>query len=578
MRRGPLAVKALAAAVLILAGTGLYPYPPTPPGNAQERQEQPTKLTYDISVTVKNLEVIVRGKDSRPITGLKPENFKIFEDGVLRKITHFHEVAGIPSPAATEDRPAAPPEEKRALAVPESVQNRIVFFFDNIHCHPMNRNWIVKKLESFVVEHFRGGTTNQAMVVFLDQRLDVIQGFTADGSVLLQAVRSLRDRTSDALTRSRSWDSVQQEITMMAVRSGSTDDAKNFRAAASYAHGYIEEENNRLAYSLNSLQALAGRLGGLPGRKMVIYISDHMPLNPAEEVFRYISRLYPSLSAETEAFRYDVTDLFRRTVAACNAQDISVYSLQAEDFAASATSADKTNWSVAASGLRPITPGSARYNNGLETISRETGGSMITAKRDADARLATLEEDLSHYYSLGYASDAPADDSIHVIDVKLVDAGEDRVLRFRTGYLKSSAEETIKNRVAARLFLPQKENPLDVQLQGLPAGPPLFGKIKMRWKILIPIGQLTLHAEGKEYVGSVKIHVAMLDSERSWSEPEELRQDIRIPEEDLDKARASSFPYFLELHVKPGEYTVSMAVTDVPGRITSYLQFAQDVR
>jgi hypothetical protein len=109
-----------------------FPFP-----NSQENAKQLAplpQLNYEIAVTVKNVEVIIRGKDGHWITGLKPLNFQIYEDGFPKKITNFHEVAS-PQPSVvpkTEARPGKP-EIQPSATIPEAVQNRIVLFFDNAH-------------------------------------------------------------------------------------------------------------------------------------------------------------------------------------------------------------------------------------------------------------------------------------------------------------------------------------------------------------------------------------------------------------------------------------------------------------
>jgi VWFA-related protein len=565
------------ASLLVVYNLAGFPFP-----NSQENAKQLAplpQLNYEIAVTVKNVEVIIRGKDGHWITGLKPSNFQIYEDGFPKKITNFHEVAS-PQPSVvpkTEARPGKP-EIQPSATIPEAVQNRIVLFFDNAHLQPVNRNLIIKKLTTFLARNFQSGTTNQAMVVLLDRRLNIVQSFTSEIPLLLSAVEGIRDQASDALYRARTWDDVQQEIIRMASQATSAGDDGSYQQAVSYVHGYVEEELNQIDLSLQSLGSLVNYLGGIKGRKLLIYASDGLPLNPAEEVFSFISRLFPSMSAETESLRYDVTRLFNQFIASCNAQDVSVYSLQAEKYNLLASSADKTNWSVKAEGLRPITPGTAPQNDGLEIVSRETGGSVITAKRDLASGFETIEDDLSHYYSLGYTSDAAADDSYHSINVKVFDVGEDCVLRFRKGYLKSSVEEIIKSRVVARLFLPQIDNPLGVRVQILPTQKLPLELVKMSFKLLIPISRLSLQASGSESTGAIKVIAAMLDSKNLWSDPVELLQDIRIPHQDLEKAQASVFPYLVQLDVKPDRYVTSIAIHDVLGRQTSYLQVTRDLR
>src|SRR5271154_1662639 len=44
-----------------------------------------------VSVPIVNVDVSVLTKDGQFIPGLKPENFHIFEDGVLQTVTHFEQ-------------------------------------------------------------------------------------------------------------------------------------------------------------------------------------------------------------------------------------------------------------------------------------------------------------------------------------------------------------------------------------------------------------------------------------------------------------------------------------------------------
>jgi hypothetical protein len=94
---------------------------------------------------------------------------------------------------------------------------------------------------------------------------------------------------------------------MMASQATSAGDDGSYQQAVFYVYGYVEEELNQIDLSLRSLDSLVNYLGGIKGRKLLIYASDGLPLNPAEEVFSFISRLFPSMSAETESLRYDVT-------------------------------------------------------------------------------------------------------------------------------------------------------------------------------------------------------------------------------------------------------------------------------
>ena len=54
---------------------------------AQKTQE----LKHEVSVTLKLIQVFVTDKDGNPVTGLKPENFVVFDNKKLQKISDFEQ-------------------------------------------------------------------------------------------------------------------------------------------------------------------------------------------------------------------------------------------------------------------------------------------------------------------------------------------------------------------------------------------------------------------------------------------------------------------------------------------------------
>ncbi|GAG41528.1 unnamed protein product, partial [marine sediment metagenome] len=131
----------------------------------QQKKEEIPRPAYEVEVIVTNVDVVVTDKAGKRITGLKPENFEIYEDGLLQKLTNFYEVKGM------EVYLSAPDKEKKKLLVPaaplpkKSPQfgNKIIIYFDNWHLHPLNRNWSIKKLEPFIQNNFSTDNNNQGM-------------------------------------------------------------------------------------------------------------------------------------------------------------------------------------------------------------------------------------------------------------------------------------------------------------------------------------------------------------------------------------------------------------------------------
>lgn len=65
--------------------------PPPPAPEKPKKIENMPDYSIKVDVPLVNLDVLVTTKDGQTIPGLKQENFRIFEDGALQKISTFHQ-------------------------------------------------------------------------------------------------------------------------------------------------------------------------------------------------------------------------------------------------------------------------------------------------------------------------------------------------------------------------------------------------------------------------------------------------------------------------------------------------------
>jgi len=550
------------------------------PGCQKNEKQEIVQPAYEVKVEVTNVEAIITDKKGNRVLGLRPENFEIFEDGTLQKLTNFYEVrgTGVFTSGGEEAKAKMKQEAQPLPEVPAQIINRIIFFFDNWHIHPMNRNWIVKKLAPFIQSNIGKDKAAQGMVIFLDRRLEILQDFTSSPYAILQAVNSFKNRTGDSLSRLQTREDLQEELNRIMRDSGNTDQFEQYDQSMAYARGFVEDEMNNLSYALKSLDALLNYLSGIDGRKRLIYICDGLPLNPGEKIFSALDESYPFGDARAEAMNYDATDLFKELTARCNAREISIYPINTERFESQFSSADKDGaQNIWARSISNIESGPREKNAALELLANETGGSAILSANNIEPGLKTIEDDFSYFYSLGYESSHEADSKYHSIDVKLIGVNEKFNLRIRKGYIRSSQETMLKENVVARLFLQNYINPLDIKVQILPLENMLLGKVKLTLKVLIPLNKIALIPLANEYVGKMNIYAALMDSNNQWSDPEEFTQDIKIPAEDYEKALKSYFPHLIELHLRPDLYLISLAIKDVFGSTISYIQLTKKI-
>lgn len=575
MIRKGLLLFALAACFLF---SYLGPAQEPPKAAVQEQKQEIPKPSYEVEVVVTNVHVVVRDKSGKSITGLKPENFRLYEDSRLQNLTNFFEVKGMdvifPVPEKKTEEP--PPVPAPPLQRAPHQGNKIVFYFDNSHLHPMNRNWSIDKLESFIRQNFpASGSNNQGQVVCLDQRISVLQDFTSDASRLLAAVQEVKRHSGGALLRTRTRDTLREELNqLLGGSSRSERRAETYEEALGYARNYVEAEQNELLYSLKSLQAFVDQLAGVEGKKILIYISDGLSINPAEEVYSYLDQVYPVGGARSEALNYDATRYFKELTAKCNMSEVTIYPINARGLETSILSADKKEgWNTYSRGSGMIRSGSREQNAGLQLMARETGGLAIVNSNKINVDMEKITEDLNNYYSLGYVSLSRREGEYHTLRVELEGVEGDYDLRVRQGYMWLSQEEKIRDAVFSRLFLERPDNPMNLRIQVLPVEKiPLSDRYRLTLKILIPLRNLSLYEQNGGAAGQIKLYIFLMDAKGQISPCHELSEEIKIPKQDYEVALRSVYPYLAEMHVSPGQYTISLAVKDVNGETINYLQ------
>lgn len=154
---------------------------------SQNPQREPVAK---VAVNEVLLDVVVTDKKGKQARGLGPEDFAVYEDGVLQKLTSVREVSK-PSGAPAEEEIRSVPsdtaperEEAAARKTPVPQFNVISLVFDRIS--PSGRKIAGEAALDFV----RGlGPNDFVSVIVIDRVLRVIAPFTQDEARLDEAVR-----------------------------------------------------------------------------------------------------------------------------------------------------------------------------------------------------------------------------------------------------------------------------------------------------------------------------------------------------------------------------------------------------
>jgi VWFA-related protein len=253
--------------------------------------------TIRVSTHLVVVDVVVTDKQGKPATGLRPEDFEIEENGKPQKISTF--VPAGENLAAAQPLPPGIYSNKPQHRLPGGPI--VVMLLDAVNTPFSDQAYARRQMLAFVQQQLKPG---QRMAVFtFTGSLYVLQDFTSDPQVLAAALQRYRPQSQEFVNGGRPETSAAAGnatavSTVAAVdastppsnfggdnslRGGETASAQISSAQIALAafagaqSGYAEDQ--RAVLSLNALNSLARILGGLPGRKNIIWVTGNLPFS-----------------------------------------------------------------------------------------------------------------------------------------------------------------------------------------------------------------------------------------------------------------------------------------------------------
>jgi VWFA-related protein len=390
---------------------------------------------------------------------------------------------------------------------------------------------------------------------------------------VLKALRVVRTYTGGRTERDSARADIAEEINRMQNDSwsGSSARSQNSEWSQLYAQidNYAKESINDLQFTVDALRQIITSLTGLPGKKGVIYVSNGLPMTPGIDLFYEASKAMNDTTIFSRMFEYDRSRVYRQLAATANAQDVTLYMIDASGLvigtAGSAEYATARDPSFTSIGIN-------NYTDSLRFLADETGGIAIYNTNDIGPRLDLITQDMFTYYSIGYPLQASGQDKVHSVKVKLRDdpAFKDYELRYRPRFVERSLETKVQDRVLASLVFEIDENPMDLQVE---PGTPTPASEK-RWllpaHLTFPLSNVALLPEGEDLVARIVLFVAARDADGKQSDLVRQTHEIRIPAAQYQEARGKRYGVDTTLLMESGRYKVSMALLDPLTRQVSY--------
>jgi hypothetical protein len=340
---------------------------------------------------------------------------------------------------------------------------------------------------------------------------------------------------------------------------------------------YAQSAGHRVGNSQGALLGLARSLGGIPGRKTLVYLSDGLEQRPGIDLYAYLGEICPGREREMFAYmtRWDETSALQELTAYANTHRVTLYTLETTGL---------TNFSIASVEFdeRRFTPSArndslraSNLQNSLFIMADETGGRAFFNANRPGPELERLSQDLGEYYSLGFAPPFGWDGATHSVRIELAgNVGKGRRMRYRQRYQAVPEDERMAERTLAALVMGWEDNPLGTEIRIGESQPPEGRVWEVPVEIVLPTETLSSlpAAAGERQLVRV---LMMAEDEKSRRTP--MREKL-IPLDRVeggDEARARTV--VVNVQLGPGAHTIAVGVRDELSRISSFHRVAVEI-
>jgi VWFA-related protein len=365
---------ACAIAIFVHGQTAQAPPAPAPQalpatvgiGPAQSPAPEPAEApTFRVIAREVLLDVLVIDKSGQPVTGLKPSDFSVTEEGeaqIIRRVSEHHAMDAADLSKLTSV-PDLPPNTFSNYTPVRNSNASIVLLLDAMDSPVEAQMAMREQLISFL-KHMQPGPP--VAIFQIDTEMRLIQGFTTDPRVLLAAAESKRDMPSlakpTAAPRNFSGDAVYRRTLMENLRDG-------MRMMGSYLAGY-------------------------PGRKNLIWFTGRIPMTRLGQGFG--NPFGDGMTvADSDSESQELTDVL--TVSRIAVYPVDTYGL----VVGPGFSAASARGGMPA--MRSGIPGFTNHAN-MDLIAEQTGGKAYYNTNDFTRVIGDVVRTSSSYYTVAFAT------------------------------------------------------------------------------------------------------------------------------------------------------------------------------
>lgn len=463
---------------------------------AQNNQQKPSSSQNQDALRIETelvqIDAVVTDKQGKPIPDLKREDFELYEDGKKQPLTHFAVGTAKQPPQwlTSGKKRTANTQATQTIAATENAGRYIVLAVDDYHLSASNLGYVKSALNKFIAEQLVAG--DKIAVIATSGNVGLFQQFTNERDVLERAVNRLTVQTKITVDNTGGpriseyqaeliefGDPEALEIAINEIarvegvpsagsgggasgtdsRLGSgrqsgqgsgggqgggqgskgNDQTAAFREmmvarAKSYARTVLAQNANFTRATLDTLESVVRNLRTLPGRKLMVLLSDGFFLGGAG----VYSQIYDT----------------RRLADAATRAGVVIYSIDARGLVALPPGGDVTDPAAVdqtfpGTQIRIEQTAINAKRDGLGILAEETGGKLFFNNNDLNLGLQRVLDANETYYVLAYEPpESRRDGRFHKIEIRIAGHPELKV-RTRNGYFSPDEKLEKEEKLAA---------------------------------------------------------------------------------------------------------------------------------
>jgi VWFA-related protein len=560
--------------MIALTSTFMFGRGGTPLRAQQTSVQEPVPPTIRVSTRLVLVDVVVSDKQGKPVKGLRADDFTLQEKGKTQKITFFsppHEGES-QSPAST-----LPPgiysnkPEYRSAGGPVTV-----LLLDAINTPFKDQAYARQQMLKFAREQYQPG--RRFAIYTLTNSLGVLQDFTTDPQVLVTALE--RNKPQEQVLQNAVSPPLSAGAgaglgpAMQALVSQAEFAAQGFQSAQL---GYALDR--RVDVTLQAMRSLARELGGIPGRKQVIWLTAGFPfelipenrdVSDAELLAdlpniqqKSVHTIAAGSVASTERQAY--ARQIREVAAQIASAQISIYPIDVRGLVGGMEflredSANRQSLSTSDRAIVRVSDISASEDS-MREIAKETGGMAYVNQNEIREGVALAMADGSAAYTLGYyPEDKKWDSKYRSIKVKV---NRDNVeTRYRRGYFAIDRTQMKDRKPDQEVVEALEDRAPDTEVSfSAQVKPAENGKLRVDF--LVDAKSLSSEdASGGGKKLNVLVYAAIFSQEGKMLATRSMKIDQAFDANTFQQIVQKGMLLHMDIEAKPGKNELRLAVLD----------------